>query len=410
MHQDQNTPIIAIADDFTGAAEIAGIGLRYGLAAEVQTAFNPDTRAQLIVVDSDTRSGNMSNAALTVRKISEQIQGLSPHLVYKKTDSVLRGHVEVEIDAVASVLEKDRMLLVPANPGMGRMIHGGFYYVNGVRLHETDFGSDPEYPAGTSEVTALLDPSGRHAVRSIETPSPIPRGVLVIGDVSGADTLAEWASHIQSDCLPAGGGEFFASILETLGYTSPDNQEKDIVFSTPSLFVSGSMSAYSRDMVKRAVSGGMPVFTVPTYTSLQAELTTLADSAISAIAAHGTAMLAVDSEIQPDEVDPRYIPEIISGIAEPIIRLTGISSLYLTGGATAAAVLRHLGWTRFVPEAELSYGVSKMSVIGPGDCSVIVKPGSYPWPDAFLRKYFPGKDTSNYSQPFLCNPPASDLL
>lgn len=48
--------IVVVADDFTGAVELAGVGLRYGLKAEVQTVVSPNTKAELAVIDADTRS------------------------------------------------------------------------------------------------------------------------------------------------------------------------------------------------------------------------------------------------------------------------------------------------------------------------------------------------------------------
>ena len=54
--------IAVIADDFTGAAESAAVSLRFGLNAELQTALNPDSKADLIVIDTDTRSRTPKDA------------------------------------------------------------------------------------------------------------------------------------------------------------------------------------------------------------------------------------------------------------------------------------------------------------------------------------------------------------
>ena len=65
---------------------------------------------------------------------------------------MLRGPVAAELAALLDALGFERCLLVPANPGLGRVISGGLYLVNGVPLHETDFRLDPEYPATTANV------------------------------------------------------------------------------------------------------------------------------------------------------------------------------------------------------------------------------------------------------------------
>jgi len=85
--------IAVIADDLTGAAELAAIGLRFGLNAEVQTQLTPDSKADLIVVDTDTRSRTPTEATTEVEKVLKHIQEIRAQWIYKKVDSVMRGHI-----------------------------------------------------------------------------------------------------------------------------------------------------------------------------------------------------------------------------------------------------------------------------------------------------------------------------
>ena len=48
--------ILALADDFSGAAEIAGIGHHFGLRSELFTDVCSSSKADLVVVDTNTRS------------------------------------------------------------------------------------------------------------------------------------------------------------------------------------------------------------------------------------------------------------------------------------------------------------------------------------------------------------------
>ena len=73
---------------------------------------------------------------------------------------MLRGPVAAELTALMGALGFDRCLLIPANPGLGRVISGSLYLVNGVPLHETDFRLDPEYPATTANVLERVAASG----------------------------------------------------------------------------------------------------------------------------------------------------------------------------------------------------------------------------------------------------------
>ena len=92
--------IVVIADDFTGAAELGGVALRYGLTAEVQTEFNVRVDADLIAVDADTRSCTAQEAAKRVASVAGLCQEDTVERVFKKVDSVLRGQVIAELTAL----------------------------------------------------------------------------------------------------------------------------------------------------------------------------------------------------------------------------------------------------------------------------------------------------------------------
>ena len=148
--------IAVIADDFTGAAEIGGVAVRYGLATEVQIAWAVSHDAELTAVDSDTRSLPVREAARDAASLAQRIGISAARWVYKKVDSVLRGPVVAEIEAVLEPLGMRRALLVPANPALGRVIRDGCYFIDGKPINQTDFGQDPEYPARSPDVLSCL--------------------------------------------------------------------------------------------------------------------------------------------------------------------------------------------------------------------------------------------------------------
>ena len=54
--------IIVLADDFTGAAEIARIAAQYELVNELQTIARPESGADVLIVDANTRSCSNNEA------------------------------------------------------------------------------------------------------------------------------------------------------------------------------------------------------------------------------------------------------------------------------------------------------------------------------------------------------------
>jgi uncharacterized protein YgbK (DUF1537 family) len=148
--------IVVIADDLTGAAELGGIGLRYKLNVEVNTSVNPSSKADLLVIATDTRSMSRKEAERETEMIIKEVAELNPTWIFKKIDSVLRGYVVEELLVMMQKLNHSRALVIPANPGLGRTISNGQYYLNGSPLHQSSFASDPEFPVKTSSVVEIL--------------------------------------------------------------------------------------------------------------------------------------------------------------------------------------------------------------------------------------------------------------
>ena len=150
--------MVVIADDITGAAEIAGIAHAAGQQARLLCASGPlycDSVAVTTVIATDTRSMSETEAVAETRRIASALTShLSPltsHL-FKKTDSALRGHVVAELTALMDVTGYQRAVYLPANPSKGRIIRKGIYYINEIPIHETAFNYDPEFPARTSSL------------------------------------------------------------------------------------------------------------------------------------------------------------------------------------------------------------------------------------------------------------------
>ena len=121
--------IAVIADDFTGAAELAGISLRYGLSVEVLLDTVSDSNADVVIVCTDSRSMQKAAAIYCTAEAVEALMDLQPEIVYKKIDSVLRGYVIDEAKVQMELSEKTKALILPANPSLQRTISKGEYFI-----------------------------------------------------------------------------------------------------------------------------------------------------------------------------------------------------------------------------------------------------------------------------------------
>lgn len=397
--------IIVLADDLAGAAEMGGMAWRHGLSAQVRTGDDlqpgsegsPDADVDVLVLDTDTRSCAPSEAARRVYKAAAQYRGWGAGGVYKKVDSVLRGPVAAEVGALLDALGLDLCLLVPANPGLGRVISGGRYLVEGVPLHETDFRLDPEYPATTADVLERVSASGSDDIGALSLRAvgkALPDLGIVIGEAECTADLAAWAAlAVQPGVLAAGASEFFGAYLKALGYppterlvrARPDVECRD-------LFVCGSTSAGSRSFCRQSEARGVPVVRLPERLLQQAVhapgaealVEQWADAIVRALSDHSRVVAAIDRPVCPQPGMPQVLGEYLGAAVELALARARVDRLFAEGGATAAALVRRMGWTCLRVRREWATGAVTCAVEGQDAPLVSMKPGSYAWPEAIV--------------------------
>lgn len=391
--------LAVLADDFTGAAEVAAIGRRYGLAAEVHTTFQSSSDADLVVVDTHTRS---STRAAAGRRVAEELARMRAAgvecIYYKKVDSVLRGHVIEELSRLLDVWGLDRALLVPFNPSFGQRIRDGQYSIRGKPLNETRFASDPEYPAVTADVLQLLGPRDGIDVSYSEGADDIAAsGIIVTGGVGRADLLA-LADRLDGHTLAAGAAEFFDAILQRrCGIHQHHAVHHDAATAGKALLILGSRASTSRDTVISARANGVPVLPMPSglYRDRDAgAMEEWTDAVVGALYACDVVVIAVGdaagnadvSDTMPADLLPGRLAELS---ATTLARWAGGLHLFVSGGTTASAIVCRLEWGLLRVVAESAPGVVTFAVPSSPGRSLTVKPGSYAWPDALARALAP---------------------
>jgi uncharacterized protein YgbK (DUF1537 family) len=150
--------ILAIADDLTGALEVGAKFAAGGFAACVRTSNEVVTapEAPVLVIDTESRHLPAADARAAVSNAAERLRHLEPWLIYKKTDSTLRGNIAAELRGLLDVFPGRSIVFAPAYPEMGRIVRRGQLLVNGVPVHETAFAHDPLNPIGDGHVRAVL--------------------------------------------------------------------------------------------------------------------------------------------------------------------------------------------------------------------------------------------------------------
>jgi D-threonate/D-erythronate kinase len=371
--------IAVVADDFSGAAEIGAVGWQHGLKTVVTTDHRVDLDADLIVVDTNSRSGSRADARTLVLALATVLAEAKPEWIFKKTDSVLRGHILTEVDALLEGLGRSRAVLVPANPSLGRTMRGGEYFVGSQPLHFTAFSEDEEYPARTSRVLDLLGADGprvRHASCPGE-PGPDP-GILV-GDAAAATDLACWAAAVGDGIIPGGGADFFAALLAArLFQPVPRSDESMRTYAERSgLYLVGSRTPASRISIGRLEELG---FVMPPEAANGASRSD--EEWADRLADHLSrfSRVVVTSGALDQGSAGSGDPGRLVRVARLVLDRLPVQEVIVEGGSTASQLVRALDWHSFLPVTELGRGIVRMAVLHHDDVHVTVKPGSYLWP------------------------------
>lgn len=387
--------LIVLADDFSGAAEIGGIAHRYGLSAEVQLEFNPRSKAEIIIVDTDTRLMPVSSA---VKKVTETARAImmaypSGFSLFKKVDSVMRGHIVPEIRALCETLHYQNVLLLPANPTRGRKIIDGNYFVGDMPLDKTVFGTDPDYPITSASIKMLLEgkDSGLPHVH-IKPDQPVPASSFVTGDVSVKEDFRQYLQHVSDNLLCCGAAEFFEAWLEHYGsksnatHTKPAGLRRKytLVINGSTVKIPEEIAILQRHRIPRLPLPGE--WQGDEFILTNDDLTKWQMKVLEMLQQHHTVVVAIDLPVKP----LKGIAEIFSGYFVKLIDYISAAinnndlRIGLTGGATASSVIRVRG----------QEGLNVMEEIAPGVVTLgrqhenrselyTVKPGSYPWTGFF---------------------------
>lgn len=142
-----------LADDFTGANDVALQLIKYGLKVETLINFEKAGNSDYFVYSTETRNANEIEAKNIIDRTFENIKNYKFDKIYKKIDSTLRGNVKIEAEEMLKYLEKDeKIAVIVPYPKTGRVVKNGRHYVNGVSLLETEFAKDPICPVKSDNV------------------------------------------------------------------------------------------------------------------------------------------------------------------------------------------------------------------------------------------------------------------
>ncbi|MEX0332611.1 MAG: four-carbon acid sugar kinase family protein [Puniceicoccaceae bacterium] len=380
----------ALADDLTGACEIAAIGHRPGLRSIVSMSQQPvEEKADLVVYDTETRLCGEEAAVAQVRHLAEKLsdQG-NTRFLFKKTDSVMRGPIAAELSTLMRVMGMQRTILVPANPHLGRTIEDGIYRIDGVPLDETPFADDLHHPAKSAAVVNLLGAVPGIEVHTARPGDTLPTKGIIIGDARTEEDLDSWAGLWDDATLLAGGGGLFQALVKTLK-RSPVDFPEPTFNQGQYLLVSGTTHIGQQAFLDQLETSNIVTVKGTTEDTTEAAGERWGKQLLQGETQSRGCVLRMQSEAKPNSGNATWVAQQLALATSIALQSGHVDHLIVEGGATAASIAMQLGWEEFEMMHAWGPGVVTLAPLKQHKVNFTIKPGSYPWPDTITREVWP---------------------
>jgi uncharacterized protein YgbK (DUF1537 family) len=260
--------VLGLADDLTGALEIGARFSAEGIpsAVAVQVCPEPPEDASALVIDTETRHRGTAEAVGAVHRAIASTRHPDLRLIYKKTDSTLRGNIGAELGAIRRTFPDLPLVYVAAYPRMGRTVKEGRLLVDGVPVHETAFAVDALNPIRESHIPTVLAAQHDGPVYVIsEGPIESAQGPgIYLCDAATDDEIEHLAAVLAGRpgvVLAAGPAAFAGALASRIGFPRipPPRYPK----LRRCLIVNGSRHPRAEEQVEHArktLSGGWTIF------------------------------------------------------------------------------------------------------------------------------------------------------
>lgn len=407
-----------IADDYTGASDLANTLTRCGLRT-VQTIGVPHDALALpdvdaVVVSLKIRSIEAAQAVAQAREADRWLRGRgAAHVLFKicsTFDSTDAGNIGPVLDALRADSGDAIVLVTPAFPGTGRTVYQGHLFVGSVPLNESPLKDHPLNPmhdanlvrvlarqsrskVGLVDLAAVL--SGAETIRArLAELAAVGIGAAIIDAVSDSELeiIGQVARDARLSVGASGMGLGLARSLVAAGRAGKATAAGPAAVGGAVACLAGSCSQATLAQIAQA-ERSMPVLRLDPEAIVAGgpEVARALDWARGHLA-RGPVLIA--SSATPDQVaalQARHGREAVGHVVEQTIAAigaglveAGVRRLVVAGGETSGAVVDRLGIPAFLVGPEIAPGVPVLRAVGtPSAMVMALKSGNFGGPDFF---------------------------
>jgi uncharacterized protein YgbK (DUF1537 family) len=414
-----------IADDFTGATDLANNLVRAGMRV-VQTIGVPTTplSADVDAVVVALKSRTIPAAEAIAQSLSalhwlqaQGAEGQAPQIYFKYCstfDSTPEGNIGPVTEALMDALGCDFTIATPAFPDNGRTVFKAYLFAGNVLLNESGMQNHPLTPmqdanlvrvmqAQTKRPVGLIDyktvAQGQAAIRErISALRTEGVGVAIVDATSNSDLLLLGPALKDMPLVTAGSG--VAIGLPANFGLKPSLQASQLPgASGMQAVVSGSCSVATNAQVVHFKASGRPAWAIDPAGLMNGEI----DAVVQQVLAWAAPLLKdgpvlVYSTAEPDAVKQvqaqlgvaqagAWVEHALAAVARGLVDL-GVQQLVVAGGETSGACVQALGIAQLQIGPQIDPGVPWCHApSAAGGLHIALKSGNFGTVDFFTKAF-----------------------
>ncbi len=401
----------AIADDFTGATDLAGLLARSGVPVSLRIGVPqeaPAETAPLEIIALKCRTASSEEAVADTRAALAWLRRAGATRFFWKYcstfDSTPRGNIGPVAEALMDDLDTSQTIYCPAFPENGRSVFMGNLFVGELPLAESPMKDHPLTPMRDSNLMRLLAPQVTRSVglanRSVvaQGPGALRQRLADLRDDGTAHVVVDAVANedlytIAESCQDMDfltGGSALAMPLPEIWLREGLLARSDIPAvaryeNGPAIVLSGSCSAMTNRQVATYLSGGAPAFRLDPL-ALAEEGPSPALHWLARQGLHATPIIYATAEPASIRAAQEKLgAERAGSLVEEALatcavaaRDAGARRFIVAGGETSGAVAKALGIDRLDIGAEIAPGVPWcFARTGGHDVAITLKSGNF---------------------------------
>ncbi len=408
----------AIADDFTGATDLANNLVRAGMRV-VQTIGVPSqplaADVNAVVVALKSRTAPTAEAVAESLQALRWLQAAGARQIYFKYcstfDSTPEGNIGPVTDALMQALGTKFTVATPAFPDNQRTVFKGYLFVGDVLLNESGMQNHPLTPMADPNLLRVLQPQTAHRVGLIDyrtvgagaeaiaarVADLQAEGVgIAIVDAVSNDDLVRMGPAFAGLPLVTGGSGLAIGLPQNFGIQASSRASTLPAAHGLRAVVSGSCSRMTNAQVAHFIASGRPALPIdPVRLAAGDDVVAQALAWAEPLLANGPVLIysTADAGAVKGVQEQLGVEAVGAMVESAIARIAcglverGVQQLVVAGGETSGACVQALGITQLQIGAQIDPGVPWCHAPGTPGLHLALKSGNFGTEDFFSKAF-----------------------